>query len=315
MSSGHSISSSMTNLTSVSSVSTTSLASSTGGSSKKRRAPKPPSSAIVHPPTQIEEETATTDSEASTFLSGDALLGNNSVTGSRNTSPQKQQNLPELSKTNDDAVREHVENESLPVVASGRRVPDDPKEIEVLRASPISSLSSPSNSASESNSSSPIPPSSQITMKEQRSKNTNEQAGLRSGRSSSAATGSQHEDQEYESELGSSIRSYSRSSRSPSSSSNNTGAPSLPHADSVVVERSSHNVLSASSNAATTTVDRDVQSSSCRPPSSNTQGKPLKILAHLQTGQGTGSQDQEGEKWENFLHNLENILQRRAELV
>lgn len=318
-----SISSSMTNLTSVSSVSSTSLASSTGGS-KKRRAPKPPVLGALKTPAQIEEESAATDSEASTLHGGDVVSPNDS-----NSSSPQRKNHAYLSKTNASIERQNTKDESIPVAVGNVVVPDDPKEIEVLSASPVSSLSSPSNSASESNSSSPIPPSS-ITMKEQqqnRSLNTNEDSrGLRSGRNSSASattTRSHQEEQEYynhhqEDESGnrSSLRSPSRSSSTPSSSSNhNADAPSPAHADttSIVVERSSRNVLSSSSSA--TTVDQDAQSSSCRPHSANTQGKPLKILAHFQSGSGSQSQDRDGEKWENFLHNLENILQKRAELV
>ncbi|CAL8110450.1 unnamed protein product [Orchesella dallaii] len=245
MSSIHSISSSMTNLTSVSSVSSTSLASSTGGS-KKRRAPKPPALAAVHPPTQIDEETTATDGETSSRGESDCI--------SQQTVGQDQ--VEEVAQR-----LEQSTTEPMPVA----RVPEK-KKIEVLSVSPVSSLSSPSHSASESTSSSPIPPTStefisksNSSVMRERSLNTNYNEG--NGRGNPLTV------EEYV-ESGSNIPNFSRSSSSPSSSNNNNAiaAASAPSPDSV----RSRKLLSSS-----IAVD-DAQSvvedtSSCRPPSSNTQ--------------------------------------------
>lgn len=298
------MSSSMTNLTSVSSVSSTSLASSTGGGSKKRRAPKPPALGALNTPTQIEEETITTDSDAST-LRGDVGGKSGGEFG--------------LDQRSSASLKSKSQNsESMPVAGA---TDVDMKEMEKLRSvSPASSLSSQSNSAFESTTSHPIPTASEplaskstnktfsVAMMKgrHRSPNTNEDSSGDAGGQAIRGS-SEHDENESRS------TSYSRSSSSPSSS-NNIGnnvvaATSPPSPDSV---RSRVSSSIAVDDAQSVVVEETTApTASSRPPSSsNTQGKPLKLLAHFQAGTR-----QDGEKWENFLQNLENILQKRAELV
>lgn len=164
----------------------------------------------------------------------------------------------------------------------------------------VSSLSSPINS----NSHSPVPP--QVVEASSSTTSTKSEGPLLTSQYSgdlSEGRRMRDDDASVEDFDESGSRSMSRSSSTPC---NDTSvAPPSPPPQSVSLRSrklSSNNAVE---------VEETVTSS--RPPSSNTQGKPLKLLAHFQAGHA--SNQERGEKWENFLRNLESILQKRAELV
>ena len=274
---------SVTNLTTISSISTTSLASSNGGGVRKRKAPKPPSVPILHAPKELDEELSSVPAISEENIKETSRISDSAPSLVRAETVEEEIQLKENEEI-ETPVKEitvHLEVNTKPVVSEEEV---SAKAVEIVEETSLpESLAESASSFSETNSTSSSSSSSSGSTTTSSSPFPEESVA---NVPSSHAVKEEAEAEEKE------------------KTSENIDRPVSPR-NSVVMDPSSRPnnppVVAAGKNNKFKPI----------PPA-----KPAKLLKHLRLNDDQEAPPDEcNRNWESFLNNLESILQKKAEFV